>query len=77
MPVLSKPSEQELLKYARFAVRSEFAHPHHGRLSSYDNQAVLNDVLNHFPGLEVETDEDVIRDAVREAEQLEYPEHSL
>lgn len=75
--IVAKPHYALMLKYARGAVRDEFANPHHGRLSGYENQAVLDTVLNHFEALEVEEDEDIIREVVREAEQLEYPERDL
>jgi hypothetical protein len=74
--VAKRPSYEVVLRYARRAVRSEFEHPLHR--GDYDNAAAVVDVLNHFEGL-TNSDEDweFIRDAVREAEHLEYPDLEL
>lgn len=76
-PPGSKLSRERVLKYARKAVRAEFINPQHGHFAGYDNDAACDDVLNHFPELTVDDDEDLIRDVVREAERLEYPDREL
>jgi hypothetical protein len=57
-----------VLSYAKVAVANEYKNPFHGRLAHYDNQAVLDDVLNHFDFLTSDDDEDFIHEMVREAE---------
>jgi len=83
------PARNVVLSYARRAVAEEYANPYHGRLCGYDKQAVLDDVLNHFDGsfvngmggaplaLDVDRDEDLIRETVREAEQEFNEKHGL
>jgi hypothetical protein len=78
-PMPGPPPRHVVLAYARRAVAEEYANPYHGHMTDYDNQSVLNAVLNHFNGefimggaplaLEVDRDEDLIREVVREAEQ--------
>lgn len=74
--VAKRPSYAVVLRYARQAVRSEFEHPLHR--GDYSGQAAEVDVLNHFEGL-TSSDEDweLVRNAVSEAERLEYPDHEL
>lgn len=74
------PSFEAVLAYARHAVQSERVNPA-SRMLGYDRQSVLDDVLNHFNGawvggvggaplaLDADRDEELIRQAVREAEE--------
>ncbi len=67
---MSRPTFDQVLAYAVQAVKSEYEEPYHGRLASYDNQSVMNDVLNHFDGLTTsDEDEEFIREAVHQAER--------
>lgn len=70
-----KPSRDRVFDYAKRAVREEYVNPHHGWFAGYDREAACDDVLNYFDGrpgkgssLTVEEDEELIRDAVRAAE---------
>ena len=67
---MQRPTFEETVAYAVKAVKSEYDEPNHGRLSSYDHQSVMNDVLNHFVGLTTsDEDEEFIREAVHQAQQ--------
>jgi hypothetical protein len=72
-----KPTYSQVLKYARTAVKNEAERPLHG--GYYDNQSVLVDVVNHFDELTTDTeeDEDLIREAVREAEGEYNKKHGV
>ncbi len=73
-----RPSKKALTYYALQAVRSEVANPAHGRLSSYNRQSAMVDVLNHFEALtNSDDDEDLIEEAVRAAELIVDPDGGL
>jgi len=67
-----------LMKYSIKAVRDELECPAHGRLSHYDRDAVMIDVLNHFDWLTNSDDDyDLIQDYVRDAELIVDPDGGL
>jgi len=69
MTVTSRPSFQNVLKYARKAVKEDAESGDH-----YDRQRVEHDILNHFDGLtNSDNDYDFIVEAIRQAE-AEYNE---
>jgi hypothetical protein len=65
---MAKPTYERVLTFVRRAVKDEFEKPSQG--GYYDNQSVLVAVANEFQDLDTNNDEDeqMIRDAVREAE---------
>ena len=66
---MAKPTYEQVLNFARRAVKDEYDKPFQG--GYYDNQSVLVAVANEFQDLDTENDgdEELIRGAVREAEQ--------
>ncbi len=64
MPTATRPSYQNVLKYARKTVSEQASSGDH-----YDRQRVEHDILNHFDGLTNSDDDyDFIVEAIREAE---------
>ena len=66
---MAKPTSERVLNFARRAVKDEHDNPCQG--GYYDNQSVLVAVADEFQDLDADNDEDeqMIREAVREAQQ--------